>query len=189
MHYSEVPTSLLYSIMAFPQIFRTSAMMVINPSPNRPRQRVSPSPIGKDSLLRIGDITTSRGNGMKFGDRKDQLQHSVLASPQATIENYLPKREHTSRNQCHRKSSISCKKVAATLTLIVSVLKALSLFMHNTSIFNNTSSTLLELNASRSLTLQKDSINHHKITETLHKVSNSDNPSPRIVWLMSFPNR
>jgi hypothetical protein len=165
-------------------------MTVINPSPNRPRQRVSPSPTGKDCSLLHGDIPTStiRGNGMTFGDRKDQLQYSYAASPQA-IENYSSKRQLSSRNQCHRYPSALYKTVAAILILIALASVALNFFMHTAPIFHENANILLGIHASRSLMLKMDGKNFHTNADALRQFNNGDNPSPRIVWLMSFPNR
>ena len=164
-------------------------MTAITPSPNRPRQRISPSPTGKDCLQLNRDIPTLRSNGMKFGDRKDLQQYSYAALPQPATENYSPKGELSSRNQGHRHASTYCKQVVAVLTLIVLVVTALSFFIPTAPIFNTNLNSLLGIRASRSLTLKMDGRSVYTNTDTSHQFSNSDNPSPRIVWLMSFPNR
>lgn len=164
-------------------------MTAITPSPNRPRQRISPSPTGKDCSVLHGDIPTPRSNGMKFVDRKDQPHYSYVALTQPAIENYSPKGELSARNQCHRHASTNCQKIVALLIMIVLVVTALSFLIPTTPILNTNSNSLMGIRASRSLTLKMDGRKDSTNTATSHHFSNGDNPSPRIVWLMSFPNR
>ncbi len=173
-------------------------MMVTTLSPGRPRQRLSPvSPPGKDSLLLInGDHIMNgisrAGSGMKCGDRKDQPHFSYsISSSQPAMENYSPKRTPSLRHYCHRHRS-TCNRKRAVVVIVFTVLLgvALILLMGTATIFNNdTSNVLLQYHPSRSLTWNMgDNNNRQNIGDSNH-FSDGDNPSPRIVWLMSFPNR
>jgi hypothetical protein len=160
-------------------------MTAINPS--RPRQRVSPSPTGKDSLHTNSDIAT------RYVDRKEQQQPCVYSSTsQLPIENCLPKRQPRNHGLLHW-STCYMQQLVIFLILIVLVSAALTTYIHTAPAFLKTSDYSLEV-PSRSLLwkVQNTSSNQYPDifeTETLDQLHVSDNPHPRIVWLMSFPNR
>ena len=164
-------------------------------TPSRPRQRVSPSPTGKDSLLANGNSTvSSRANGSsRHGDRKEQQQCTLLVvASQHSIENFATKRPSSSRNRCCLYWCNTCYKqrMAVFLTFIVLASTALSVYIRTAPMFRSISDISLE-DPRRSLLLKIDDSNYPENTPTgtfdQHNVS--DNPHPRIVWLMSFPNR
>ena len=166
-------------------------------TPNRPRQRVSPSPTGNNSALHVanGEITAARVSGIaKYSNQKEQPQYSFTVSSQEPIENYSPKWNSTSRNQCRRHwGTCYQRSMIFFLIFIVLVTAALSAFIRTEPMFM--SSISLE-GPSRSLTGNRyDSIDSENIglesidTDVVDQIDISDNPHPRIVWLMSFPNR
>jgi hypothetical protein len=154
-------------------------------TPNRPRQRVSPSPTGKDSLLINGESTATRANGStRLVDRKEQQQaYSSSSSSQSSSDFFLPKRPSSSRDHdflhwytCYKQQAV------AFLVVLVILTAALSIFMR----------TALSLEVpSRSLSWKIHESSYLKNIEnkTLDQLHINDNPHPKIVWLMSFPNR
>ena len=178
-------------------------MMVTTLSPGRPRQRLSPvSPIGKDSSLLInsGDhimngTSRSGSSGMKCCDRKDppHFSYSISSSSssQPAMENYSPKRTPSLRHYCHRHVS-NCNRKSAVLVIVLITLLGVAfiIFMGAATFFNyDTSDVLLQYHPSRSLTWNMGDNNDQQKLGTSNHFSDGDNPSPRIVWLMSFPNR
>ena len=162
-------------------------------SPRRPRQRVSPSPTGKDSRLVHGDITSSRAVRTKFGERKDQHQnsHSALSSQQP-LENCSAKRTSIFRDHgCQHSGKCYKQQIAIVLVFsVVLVAATLSLLLRTAPLIIDSANISSDMYPSRSLLVKNhDGTNDSTNTDTLDQIDDSDNPHPRIVWLMSFPNR
>jgi hypothetical protein len=156
-------------------------MNAITPSPNHPRQRVVTSPHSKSRPTMNGNAAC-RVTEVKCGDRKEQEHHR--SSSLRSIDYNPSKRRYKSR---YIRFKLYCEPIHILLIFGTALVIITCILGCTVTTFNITTYEPPGIIPSRSLHVQieQSPSDQHYIDQPLE----GDNPNPKIIWLMSFPNR
>jgi hypothetical protein len=152
-------------------------MTAVTPLPTHTRQRVATSPNSKDFPAIFGNITN-----VKYGDRKEQ--HQYRSSSLRSINNHPSTRSSQWRwirlNGC-------CEQINVLLMFGTTLAIICCILGRTFTIYNISSYEPSVLLSGRSLHVEHFPSDQNSIDPSL--TLNDAKPNPKIVWLMSFPNR
>jgi hypothetical protein len=154
-----------------------------------PRQRLSTSPSRKNNPTVHGNCA-SRTTPLQGESRNTLQKNSSSPSLRYAMENLSTKGNPQTQNQQIRSWLSFYIQCVIMSIFLVTMIALLNILTRTRAIMNDIIHDTSSIPSSRSLQAQREGGSKHQELSTFHPQFNDvDNASPRIVWLMSFPNR